>query len=82
MGRTAMIRAWVRVDNEGDSFTILVCAESLQKAERTAKARYPESTVRIAFPIEPELFFGGGPYTGAHTGLEAMEGLIDPIRLS
>ena len=77
-----MIRAQVRVVNEGGSFTIVVRAESLREIEQTAKARYPESTVRIAFPIEPELFFAGGPYTGAHTSLEAMEGLIDPIRLS
>jgi hypothetical protein len=77
-----MIRARVRVDNEGGSFTILVYAESLQLAERTTKTRYPESAVRMAFPIEPECYFAGGPHTGAHTGLRAMEGLTDPIRLS
>ena len=77
-----MIGARVRVVNEGSSFTIVVCAESLREVERTAKARYPKSTVRIAFPIEPEWFFGGGPHTGTHTGLEAMEGLTDPIRSS
>jgi hypothetical protein len=77
-----MIGARVRVVNEADSFTIVVCAESLREVEQTAKARYPESTVRIAFPIEPEWFFAGGPHNGTHTGLEAMEGLTDPIRLS
>ena len=56
-----MIRARVRVDDGDDSFTILVCAESLQKAERTVKTRYPESTVRIPFPLEPEYFFVDGP---------------------
>ena len=80
MGETEMIGARVRVVNEGGSFTIVVCAESLREVEQTAKARYPKSTVRIAFPIEPEWFFAGGPHTGAHTGLEAMEGLTDPIR--
>ena len=44
-----MIRARVRVANEGGSFTIVVCAESLREIEQTAKARYPGSTVRIAF---------------------------------
>jgi hypothetical protein len=81
-GGTEMIGARVRVVNEGGSFTVVVCAESLREVEQTAKARYPESTVKIAFPIEPEWFFAGGPHTGAHTGLEAMEGLTDPIRLS
>jgi hypothetical protein len=77
-----MIGARVRVVNEGGSFTIVVCAKSLREVEQTAKARYPESTVRISFPIEPECFFAGGSHTGAHTGLEAMEGLTDPIRPS
>jgi hypothetical protein len=75
-----MIGARVLVVNEGGDFTMVVCAESLREVELTAKARYPKSTVRIAFPIEPEWFFAGGPHTGAHTGLEAMEGLTDPIR--
>jgi hypothetical protein len=77
-----MIGARVQVVNDGGSFTILVCAESLREVEQTAKARYPESIVKIAFPIEPEWFFAGGANTGTHTGLEAMEGLTDPIRLS
>jgi len=82
MGGTEMIGARVRVVNEGGSFTIVVCAESLREIEQTAKIRYPGSTVRIAFPIEPECFFAGGPHTGTRAGLEAMEGLTDPIRLS
>jgi hypothetical protein len=79
VGGTEMIGARVRVANEGGSFSIVVCAESLREVEQTAKARYPESTVSISFPIEPECFFAGGPHNGAHTGLEAMEGLTDPI---
>jgi hypothetical protein len=54
-----MIGARVRVVNEGGTFTIVVCAESLREVEQTAKIRYPGSTVRIAFPIEPECFFAG-----------------------
>jgi hypothetical protein len=77
-----MIGVRVRVANEGGSFTIVVCAESLREVEQTAKIRYPGSTVRIAFPIEPECFFAGAPHTGVHVGLEAMEGLTDSIRLS
>ena len=77
-----MIGARVRVVNETASFTIVVYDENLGEVEQTAKARYPGSTVRIVFPIEPEWFFAGGPHTGAHTGLGAMEGLTDPIRPS
>jgi hypothetical protein len=62
-GATEMIGARVRVANEGGSFTIVVRAESLREIEWTAKIRYPGSTVRIAFPIEPECFFAGGPRT-------------------
>jgi hypothetical protein len=53
-----MIGARVRVVNEVGSFTIVIHAESLRKVEQTAKIRYLGSTVRIAFPIEPECFFG------------------------
>ena len=77
-GGTEMIGARVRVANEGGSFTVVVGAKSLREVEQIAKTRYPESTVKIVFPIEPEWFFAGG----SHTGLEAMEGLTDPMRLS
>ena len=75
-GATEMIGARVRVVNEGGSFTIVVCAESLREVEQTAKIRYPGSTVRIAFPIEPECFFAGTPHTGARAGLET-NGRVD-----
>jgi hypothetical protein len=77
-----MIGARVRVVNEGGNLTIVIYAESLREVEQTAKARYPGSSVRITFPIEPECFFASGPHTGAHIGLEAMEGLTEPIRPS
>jgi hypothetical protein len=81
-GGTEMIGARVRVVNGGGGFSTVVCAESLREIEQTAKMRYPGSTVRIIFPIEPECFFASGPHTGAHSGLEAMEGLTNPIRPS
>jgi hypothetical protein len=81
-GGTEMIGARVRVVNEDGSFTIVVYAESLREVEQAAKARYPKSTVSITFPIEPECFFASGLHTGAHIGLQATEGLTDPIRPS
>jgi hypothetical protein len=77
-----MIGARVRVADEGGSFTTVLYAESLREVEQTAKIRYPGSAVKIAFPIEPECFFTGGPHTGARADLEAMEGLTDPTRPS
>jgi hypothetical protein len=64
-GGTEMIGARVRVANEGRTFTIVVCAESLREVEQTAMALHPGSTVRIAFPIEPECFFAGSPRPAA-----------------
>ena len=64
-GRLMMIGARVRVANEDGHFTTVVFAESLREVERTAKNRYPGSDVKIAFPIEPECFFAGGPRSNA-----------------
>jgi hypothetical protein len=75
MDRTAMIGARIRVDDAEGSFTILVYAESLRKAERTAKTRYPDSTVSIAFPLQPECYFGDGPRVGGNADLDASERL-------
>jgi hypothetical protein len=76
-----MIGARVRVANEGGSFTLVVCAESLREIEQTAKIRYPGSTVRIAFPIEPECFFAGDPESGVRRS--RGDGKVDrPMRLS
>jgi hypothetical protein len=75
-----MIRARVRVDTEGGNFTTLVCAESLRKAELTTKTRYPESIVRIAFPLEPKSFFVGSTHTGGYAGLDGTEGPIGTTR--
>jgi len=77
-----MIGARVKVVNHDGDFTIVVYAESLREVERTAKALHPGSAVRIAFPIEPECFFAGGPHTDALAGRGAMEGLTDSVRPS
>ena len=60
-----MIKSRVRVVNKDGGFTIVVCAESLREVEQIARARYAGSAVEIAFPIDPEGFFAGGPQTGA-----------------
>jgi hypothetical protein len=77
-GGTVMIGARVWVINEDGSVTTVAFAESLRQVEQTASAHYPGSAVRIAFPIEPECFFA----EGLRTGLDVVEELADPIRLS
>jgi hypothetical protein len=79
---TEMIGARVNAVNDDGSFTIVIYAESLREVERTAKALHPGSTVRIAFPIEPECFFAGGPHTDVLAGHGAMEGFSDSVRPS
>lgn len=72
-----MIKVRVQVSNEGGSFSVVVYAESLKKAEQSAKVRYPGSSVSIAFPIEPDCFFANGPHYGGHAGLETSEELVE-----
>jgi hypothetical protein len=52
---------------------VAVYAENLRRAVQIAKDRYPGSTVRIAFPIEPVDFFAAGPRRGGRTDFEAAE---------
>ena len=68
-----MIKVRVQVSNEGSGFSVMVCAESLRKAEQTTKAGYPGSTVSIVFPIESDYFFVSGPHHDGHVGLENSE---------
>ena len=38
-------------------FMVGVKAESIQQALKIIQARYPHSTARVEFPIDPESFF-------------------------
>ncbi len=78
-----MIKTHVWMVNEDGGFTIVVYAESLREVEQIAKARYPQSAVEIAFPIEPEGFFADGYQSGVHTNLETRPAeLTNPMRLA
>ncbi len=46
------------MSGEAGSFAVVVCAGSLREAEQIVKERFPESAVGVAFPIEPDHFFG------------------------
>jgi hypothetical protein len=77
-----MIGAQVRVVREDGNFSTVVFAESLREVEQTAKARYPESVVKIAFPIEPEVFFASRPRSGLRAAFAPTEGLTNPLKPS
>jgi hypothetical protein len=66
-----MIKVWVKVSGEAGSFAVVVCARSLRQAGQIVQARYPESAVGIAFPIEPDHFFVEGSRHGRRTGRAA-----------
>jgi hypothetical protein len=65
-----MIKVRVEVRNETDSFTVAVQAENLRRATRIARDLHPDSTVGIAFPIEPDGFFVAGSHHEGRTELE------------
>ena len=52
-----MIRATVEVGNESGAFSVTVCAENLRRAVELAADKYPGRSVRLRFPLDPEVFF-------------------------
>ena len=42
----------IRVSNETDNFTVMVCTEKRRQTTQTARVRYAASTVRTMVPIE------------------------------
>ena len=52
-----MIKVWVGVSKGAESFAVAVYARSIRRALQVAKARYPDSHVRMIFPIQPDDFF-------------------------
>lgn len=55
-----MIRASVEVKDENGAFHVAVYAENLERVVEHAASRYPGRTVRVRFPLDPEMFFVEG----------------------
>ena len=55
-----MIRVAIDVEYGDGRFALLMCAENLQQAVRFAADRYPDHTVHVRFPLDPETFFVDG----------------------
>ena len=53
-----MIRISVEVGGETAHFREMVGAESIEQAVSKVSGHYPDSEVRVLFPIDPEMFFG------------------------
>jgi hypothetical protein len=56
-----MINISIQVRNGTSSLRTMIRAESIQRAIGIASIRYPDSEVRVLFPIDPETFFEREP---------------------
>ena len=75
-----MIRASVQLRDDSNAFSIMVCAENLQRAVELAAKRYPSLTVGLRFPLDPEAFFVEKSSLGTKTsGL--VTGYREPSRV-
>ena len=54
-----MIRVSVEVHEGNAPLEVAVCADSISQAVGIARGRFPDSDVRVVFPIDGEEFFGG-----------------------
>ena len=52
-----MIRISVEVGNEGNAVGVTVQAESIAQALTMAGGVFPDSELRVSFPLDPDSFF-------------------------
>jgi hypothetical protein len=52
-----MVEVSVEVCSGDSSFMTAVRAESIQRADEIARNLYPDSDVKVVFPIDPDRFF-------------------------
>ena len=52
-----MVRISIEVRSGAARFDVAVQAESIQRAMNLVRQRYPNGSVKVRFPIEPESFF-------------------------
>jgi hypothetical protein len=78
MGEREMKEVRVEISHKSGSFTVMVRAESIRQAARTMKALYPNSSVEIVFPIDPDGFFVSEPCHGGYIFPETAEAAGEP----
>ena len=54
-----MIRISVKVGRGAARYTVAVQAESIERALKIVERHNPDCEAKIAFPIDPEVFFVG-----------------------
>ena len=55
-----MVRISVDVKSGTASFTVIVQAESIERALEIARRHNPDKECRVTFPLDPETFFAAG----------------------
>lgn len=68
-----MVRISVEVLSGASRFRMRVRAESIERGLELTDARYPSSTVKVIFPIDPEPFFYGSAASGPEIWQEMPE---------
>lgn len=63
------MRAPFEVSGERGSFKVKVRAESVRRAEEVLRSEYPDSEVRLVFPIDGQDFFAD---RGEDEGIEGQ----------
>ena len=66
-----MVSVYIEVGNETGSLKVAVRARSIQRAVRIVVEQYLGNSVRVEFPIDPEIFFADDA---------THEGLISTVR--
>jgi hypothetical protein len=66
-----MVKVSIEVRSGGARFDVAVQAESIHRAVSFVEERYPNGSVKVKFPIEPESFFVEDP--SAPTGIVGLE---------
>jgi hypothetical protein len=56
-----MVKVSIEVRSGATHFDVGVQAESVQRVMSLVRERYPEGSVKVKFPIEPESFFVEDP---------------------
>jgi hypothetical protein len=62
-----MVKIEIEVHGEEDPIRVSARAPSIRRAEDIVRSRYPDSDVRVVFPIDGDGFFADG----GHEGIEA-----------
>ena len=64
--RDTLIQVVIEVQSGAASFRVSVRAHSIQRAISLVRDSYPGAEAALVLPVEPESFFSGDDFDGAH----------------